>query len=182
MKPVRRADEITTAWRNSRLPDIDPSLVDGDPQRTASLQRALELLRPRVVPRVRATAPGSSTPPMLSLHAQPDPARHHARGTRRRPIWKSRPRLTRMESEQRPPGAEWRYKEIATALGVAQSTLRNYRARGQMPEPDGQDRYGPWWYPDTITRWHANRPGPGNRDGRRGHRPRKSSTEPGGSQ
>lgn len=79
-----------------------------------------------------------------------------------------------MQSEQRPPGAEWRYKEIATELGVAESTLRNYRSRGQMPEPDGQDRYGPWWYPDTITTWHTNRPGPGNRDGRRGHRPRNS--------
>lgn len=82
-----------------------------------------------------------------------------------------------MHSEQRPPGAEWRYKEIAAQLGVTEGTLRNYRARGQMPEPDGQDRYGPWWQPATITSWAANRPGPGNRTGRRGH-PRRKTTTP----
>lgn len=82
-----------------------------------------------------------------------------------------------MSAEERPPGAEWRLREVARHLGVAESTVRAYRARpGQLPEADGQDRYGPWWKPETITTWAANRPGPGNRSGRRGHPPRK---EPG---
>ncbi len=79
--------------------------------------------------------------------------------------------------EQRPPGAEWRIREIAQTLGVAESTVRAYRARpGQLPPADGEDRYGPWWLPETITTWAANRPGPGNRSTRRGHRAAKTVT------
>lgn len=83
--------------------------------------------------------------------------------------------------ESRPPGAtEWRTREVAIALGVAESTISSYRARNQMPAPDGRDRYGPWWYPDTITNWAASRPGPGNRSSRRGHRtPGNAAAGPG---
>lgn len=77
--------------------------------------------------------------------------------------------------DERPPGAEWRIREIAQTLGVAESTVRAYRARpGRLPPADGEDRYGPWWYPETIVTWAANRPGSGNRSERRGHRPRKT--------
>lgn len=79
-----------------------------------------------------------------------------------------RPRLRRMTHDQRPPGSEWRIREIADHLGVAESTIRAYRTRpGQLPAPDGQDRYGPWWHPDTITTWATTRPGKGNRTPRR---------------
>lgn len=80
----------------------------------------------------------------------------------------TRPRLQPMTHDQRPPSSEWRIREIAHNLGVAESTVRAYRARpGQMPDPDGQDRYGPWWYPATITTWATNRPGKGNRTRRK---------------
>lgn len=89
-----------------------------------------------------------------------------------------RSRLSRMQPDNRPPGAsEWRIREVAAHLGIAESTVHAYRARKQMPAEDGRDRYGPWWHPDTITAWAANRPGPGNRSSRRGHRARNTGAE-----
>lgn len=55
----------------------------------------------------------------------------------------------------------WFAAEVAAHLGVAPATLYAYRARGQMPEPDGQLGRSPWWRPHTITTWHASRPRPG---------------------
>ena len=34
-----------------------------------------------------------------------------------------------MHSEQRPPGAEWRYKEIADQLGIGVNTVSTYVRR-----------------------------------------------------
>lgn len=67
-----------------------------------------------------------------------------------------------------PPGGAWRIPDVAAHLGVVESTVRAYSSRKQMPDADGTDRYGPWWYPATITGW--KRPGPGNRTGPRGRR------------
>lgn len=44
--------------------------------------------------------------------------------------------------------------EVADRLGVSTSTVRAYRARGQMPTHDGADYNGhPWWLPSTLAGW-----------------------------
>lgn len=46
------------------------------------------------------------------------------------------------------------YAQISALTGLAESTLRSYHARGQMPKPDDDtvpDR--PRWLRSTITRW-----------------------------
>ncbi|WP_256789863.1 MarR family transcriptional regulator [Frankia sp. AvcI1] len=61
------------------------------------------------------------------------------------------------------------YAAIAALLStpdrtVKPSSVRGYRTRGQMPEPDelpAPDR--PRWRRSTITEWLANRPGKGKR-------------------
>lgn len=61
------------------------------------------------------------------------------------------------------------YAQIAELLStpdkaVKPSSVRGYRTRGQMPEPDDlsvPDR--PRWRRDTITEWIGRRPGKGRR-------------------
>lgn len=67
----------------------------------------------------------------------------------------------------------WSIKGVAAFLSdtrerpVKDSTVRAYLARGQMPAEDGRDENGsPWWRPETIEAWEAQRPGRG-RWGRR---------------
>ncbi len=75
----------------------------------------------------------------------------------------------------RPPEGHFRTRDVAELTGVQPRTVSAYLARSQMPQPDGRDEYGPWWHPDTITRWERpNQPGTsrGNRNGPRGHRAR----------
>ncbi|MBB5785592.1 NUDIX domain-containing protein [Jiangella mangrovi] len=52
----------------------------------------------------------------------------------------------------------WTTDHVAEYLGITASTVRAYLARDQMPEPDM--RVGPQrlWRPETIQRWHQQRP------------------------
>lgn len=61
---------------------------------------------------------------------------------------------------------QWTYAEVAAHLGVAVSTLYGYRRDGRLPEPDGHLGRTPWWQPETIEQWQAQRPGRGVGGGR----------------
>lgn len=43
--------------------------------------------------------------------------------------------------------------EVAARLGVTTSTVRAYKARGQMPEPDKTYGTKPLWLESTIQQW-----------------------------
>lgn len=60
-----------------------------------------------------------------------------------------------------PPVEQWTYREIADHTGVTPSTIRWFRSNGYLPDPSGQVGRTPWWSPDVIREWHANRPGRG---------------------
>ena len=45
------------------------------------------------------------------------------------------------------------YREIAEQTGVREATLRNYRRRGYMPEPDVMLADRPRWRTSTIAHW-----------------------------
>lgn len=45
------------------------------------------------------------------------------------------------------------YKEISELSGVGAATLRNYRRRGYMPEPDVMLADRPRWRSSTIEKW-----------------------------
>jgi len=48
---------------------------------------------------------------------------------------------------------QWSVAEVAAYLGVAPSTVTAYKARREMPEPDGRVGRSPWWRPETIRAW-----------------------------
>lgn len=52
---------------------------------------------------------------------------------------------------------QWTVPDVATHIKVEPSTVTSYRARGQMPEPDGYMGRTPWWWADTIRAWHESR-------------------------
>ena len=52
----------------------------------------------------------------------------------------------------------WNTRDVATFLNVAPFTIRAYAARGQMPEADRRIGREPVWRPETIQRWHDQRP------------------------
>ncbi len=55
--------------------------------------------------------------------------------------------------------ADWSTtRDVATFLDVAPSTIRGYVARGQMPEANRRIGGEPVWRPETIRRWHNQRP------------------------
>jgi len=61
---------------------------------------------------------------------------------------------------------------VAARLGVTRATIQKYRTREYLerygfPEPDGMIGRTPWWRPETIDAWAANRPGQGVGGGRR---------------
>lgn len=53
--------------------------------------------------------------------------------------------------------------EVAKLAGVTVASLREYRQRGSMPEPDGYLERTPWWHRKTIEAWLASRPKRGQR-------------------
>ena len=62
--------------------------------------------------------------------------------------------------------AQWSYAEVAAHLGVTPATVRKYASTGRLPVPDGRVAASPWWSPDTIRAWQAQRPGRGVGGGR----------------
>jgi MerR HTH family regulatory protein len=45
--------------------------------------------------------------------------------------------------------------EIATLLGVQPDTVRMWRKRGRLPEPDGRVSGMPYWFRATVLAWAA---------------------------
>lgn len=60
--------------------------------------------------------------------------------------------------------------QVAAMAKVTPATIRSYRSRGYLPEPDAQLGQSPGWAPETIAAWLAARPGKGAGAGR----PRKA--------
>lgn len=54
--------------------------------------------------------------------------------------------------------------EFARLAGVKPSTIRQFRWRGVLPEPAGYVQRSPYWRPETVAVWIANRRRP--EDGR----------------
>lgn len=54
------------------------------------------------------------------------------------------------------PGV-WTLQHIAEYLGVTMMTVHTYRTRKLMPECDGRLGRTPYWHPETITTWAAQR-------------------------
>lgn len=52
--------------------------------------------------------------------------------------------------------------DVAVAIGVTQSTIRQHLRRGSMPRPDGFEGRRRWWRRSTIERWAMVRRRPGN--------------------
>lgn len=58
------------------------------------------------------------------------------------------------------PDAGWDTTEIAESLGVANTTIRNWKARyADFPKPIGVREHSHWfvWDPDDVTKWFEGR-------------------------
>lgn len=49
------------------------------------------------------------------------------------------------------------YRDISIRTGVSEATLRNYRRRGYLPEPDLMLADRPRWHLSTIVEWERRR-------------------------
>jgi predicted DNA-binding transcriptional regulator AlpA len=54
-------------------------------------------------------------------------------------------------------------RQIAERANLAESTVRTYRSRGDLPAPDVTIGTTPGWLPSTIDPWIAALPGQGSR-------------------
>lgn len=61
------------------------------------------------------------------------------------------------------PGVLLSMRQVAERAGLAESTVRTYRARGGMPDPDEMIGVTPGWLEQTIDPWIASLPGRGAR-------------------
>jgi len=61
--------------------------------------------------------------------------------------------------------------DVAAAVGVTHSTIRQHIRRGTMPVPDGYVGRRRWWRRSTIEAWTKTRRKPGNPNFRRSGRP-----------
>lgn len=57
----------------------------------------------------------------------------------------------------------WTIQDIATYLGIEESTVRSYRAQGRLPDPLRLVGRTPIWAPTAIIEWQKSRPGRGRR-------------------
>ncbi len=75
------------------------------------------------------------------------------------------------------------WAEVAEMARLPVQTLRTYRLRGALPEPDGYLGRTPWWYRATIAHWLQVRPLRGQRGrGRpKGTGPTSEASSPTGS-
>ena len=75
------------------------------------------------------------------------------------------------------------WAEVAEMARLPVQTLRTYRLRGALPEPDGHLGRTPWWYRATIAHWLQVRPLRGQRGrGRpKGTGPTSEASSPTGS-
>ncbi len=62
--------------------------------------------------------------------------------------------------------------DAAALVGITAASWRRYVSSGRAPRPDGHLGRTPWWRPDTIEQWKAQRPG----QGKGGGRPRNNPT------
>lgn len=46
---------------------------------------------------------------------------------------------------------------IAEITGLTRATVKNYHARGRLPEPEGHLGGVPWWWTTSIRAWDAER-------------------------
>ena len=54
--------------------------------------------------------------------------------------------------------SEWlTSKEFADKVGLSKSTIKTYRYREEMPEPDEYFNRTPVWKKETIEAWDSNR-------------------------
>ena len=56
------------------------------------------------------------------------------------------------------PSDWWSTADVASYLGVSESTIRSYVAREQMPKPDRRIGSVGVWRPATIRKWDQQRP------------------------
>jgi len=56
------------------------------------------------------------------------------------------------------PSDWWSTADVASYLGVSESTIRSYVAREQMPKPDRRIGSVGVWRPATIRKWDEQRP------------------------
>jgi hypothetical protein len=47
--------------------------------------------------------------------------------------------------------------DFASMAGVKPNTIRQFRWRGILPPPDGFVQRSPYWLPETVALWIANR-------------------------
>ena len=52
--------------------------------------------------------------------------------------------------------------KVAALAGVTVGSVREYRRRGTIPEPDGRLGSTPWWFRSTIEQWIATPAWPGS--------------------
>lgn len=52
---------------------------------------------------------------------------------------------------------QWTVADVATRLGVKESTVRAYVSRGQMPAPSGRLGRTPYWTPKDLEPWLGGR-------------------------
>jgi len=57
--------------------------------------------------------------------------------------------------------------DLAERLGVKVETVRIYKTRGTLPDPDAYVGQSPLWRTETIDAWQAARPGQDWRKGQR---------------
>jgi predicted DNA-binding transcriptional regulator AlpA len=63
------------------------------------------------------------------------------------------------EPKLEPEPELWDIARVARFLGVAESTVRSYLSRSQMPRPDLTLGGSPVWRADTIRQWYGQRRG-----------------------
>jgi predicted DNA-binding transcriptional regulator AlpA len=52
----------------------------------------------------------------------------------------------------------WTIRQVAEFLGITESSVRVYLAKGNMPAPDQKYGVTNLWKPETIKAWHESRP------------------------
>lgn len=150
-------DSETRRARRFTTPDALAELQRVAAEKDAGAAPSSDLLTPQEIQQMetRRTVAGIAWDQALRIGGS-DPGEEFER--QRRFIHRTDPDPTTLPLMGCMSSAQWTISAVAQRCGVLPDTVRGWRSKGMLPEPDGRVEQTMWWWHSTIGTWMKANP------------------------